>query len=413
MKPKMKPGSARKAGLAPAKKTSLKTLPLPACELILRYLACNFKAVQDFALICKKFSQVALSSQQHWFQLSLLHFSGVLGKTQDLEALQTLNKHNQTQSGVNWLKFFMSHRSLQIRKKREALMAKLGKIFNSNSGDVAYYRTRWEGMGCGFAVIQGKNVTPVPAQNVTFFHTGVCVAIELPEQPKRLPTLQAEMQGSKLDFPPSKTSVLSPGEVSLQEGGGVLACTFTSGEICYAVWNIDYFHLAQRFASYTYPVREDDVDHMFGLRSYYLLVELRHTTRSIQLLTLRNFDLRVSGQTATSSIDCTNESTPLPLDIGFPWKTAAFSEKFQGVCIVDTMLRSEFGDIVWAASRGTKIRPLANKVRMEGEQFALTCEDDKGSLVLSLLKSEAGYEIRKATVTVKLAEVEKMYRHTT
>lgn len=410
MKPKAKPGPIRKAGSVPAKKPSLSSLPLPAYELILQYLACNFKAVQDFARICKKFAAVAKNAQQHWFQLSLLHFAGVIGKSQDLEALQALRRENRTQPGVNWQKFFMTQRQAQIERKRKSLMTKFGKIFCATSGDVAYYRGRWEALGCAFAVVQGKSVYPVPAQNVTFFHAGICVVIELPDQPKRLPTLQAETQGSKLDFPPPKTSVLSPGEVSLHEGAGVLACVYTSGEACYLAWSLNYFLLAQKFANFTYTVREDDLDHMFGLRGYHLIVEIRDANRSIQVLTLRNFDLKAGGSTAVATIDTTNEATPLPLDVGFAWKTAAFSEKFPGVCVMETLLRSEFGDIVWAASRGTKIRPLANKVRLEGEIFALTCEDEKGGVTLSLLKSDTSYEIKKATVTVKLTEIEKLYR---
>ena len=410
MKPKAKPGPARKAGSVPAKKPSLSSLPLPAYELILQYLASNFKAVQDFARVCKKFAAVAKTAQQHWFQLSLLHFAGVLGKSQDLEALQTLSRENRTQPGVNWQKFFLTQRQAQIERKRKSLMTKFRKIFCSNSGDVAYYRGRWETLGCGFTVAQGKSVSPVPAQNVTFFHTGVCVVIELPDQPKRLPTLQAETQGSKLDFPPPKASVLSPGEVSLHEGAGVLACVYTSGEACYLAWNLNYFLLAQRFANFTYAVREDDLDHMFGLRGYHLIVEIRDASRSIQVLTLRNFDLKASGTTAVATVDTTNEATPLPLDVGFAWKTAAFAEKFPGVCVVEALLRSEFGDIVWAASRGSKIRPLASKVRLEGEIYALACEDEKGGVTLSLLKSDTGYAIRKATVSVKLTEIEKLYR---
>jgi hypothetical protein len=410
MKPKAKPGSIRKAGPAPSKKPSIRSLPLPAYELILQYLAYNFKSVQDFALVCKKFSEVARTAQQHWFQLSLLHFAAVLGKSQDVEALQTLRRENKTQPGVDWMRFFMTQKQAQNERKRKLLMTKWGKIFNTNSGDVAYYRKQWEALGCGFAVVQGKSISPIPAQNVTFFHTGICIALELLDQPKRLPTLQAEIQGLKLDFPPPKASVVSPGDVSLHEGAGVLTCVYTSGETCYAAWNVNYFLLAQRFAKFKYPTREDDLDHMFGLRGYDLIIEIRDATCSIQVLTLRNFDLKVSGSAAVATIDCVNEATPLPLDVGFAWRITAFDGKFAGVCVVEALLRSEFGDIVWTASRGTKIRPLANKVRLEGETCALTCEDEKGGLTLSLLKSATGYDIKKAAVTVKLTEIEKMYR---
>lgn len=410
MKPRAKPGPIRKAGPAPSKKPPTCPLPLPACELILQYLATNFKSVQDFALVCKKFAEIARNAQQHWFQLSLLHFAAVLGKSQDVEALQRLRRENKTQPGVDWKKFFMTQKQAQIGRKKKLLMTKWGRIFNTDSGDVTYYRKQWEALGCSFALVQGKSISPVPAQNVTFFYTGICVALELIDQPKRLPTLQAETQGSKLAFPPPTASVITPGEVSLHEATGVLSCVYTSGETCYAAWNVNYFLLAQRFANFKYQIREDDLDHMFGLRGYNLIIEIRDATCSIQVLTLRNFDLKVSGSEATATVDCKNDATPLPLDVGFPWRTTAFNGKFAGVCVVETLLRSEFGDIVWAASRGAKIRPLVSKVRLEGETYALTCEDEKGSATLSLLKSTTGYDIKKAAVTVKLTEIEKMYR---
>ena len=410
MKARGKPGPVRKPGPAPARKLTIKSLPLPAYERILLYVASNFKAVQDFALVCKKFAEVAKGSKQHWFQMSVMHFHPVLAKTHDVEALQSLLREDRVEPSVNWQSFFMTQRQAQIDRKRKSTMTKFGRVFTTNNEESEYYRTRWEPIGCSFVLGTGKNVSVVPAQNVVFFATGLTVTVELPEQPKKIPPLTATSQGEKAEFQCGKTAILCPGDISLQESNGVLSCVYTSGEVCFLSWNLNYFTLAQRLTSFSYPSKEDDLDSQFGLRGYYLLIEVRNCTESYEVLALRNVDLKAAGNVAVASVDCTNRFRPLPMEIGYAWKTTAFSNRFPGVCVVDTLLRSEFGDIVWSGCRGAKIRPQPSKARFDGEVFTLSCEDDRGSVTLTLHKTDSGYDICKAAVSVKLSEIEKLYR---
>ena len=183
--------------------------------------------------------------------------------------------------------------------------------------------------------------------------------------------LDIKVFGSSLTLQPLDYKMIKEGNISLGLNQHAL-CIMINSEIYTEYLLVSYYNITAELSNYKVPIRRDDISSRHGLIDYKFLIEAHNLTQTFGFISKMTLDFEQINEKAVAWIEDLNIGIPKEKMV-INWKSVAFSDKINVVCIFDFILFSEFGDpIFWGASACVLKFEETNSNEGDGYSFSIT-----------------------------------------
>ncbi|CAG9310377.1 unnamed protein product [Blepharisma stoltei] len=381
-------------------------LPHPLISEILHYSIGSNQDLLALCQTCKMLYNLIFQHKSIWASLFLLKFPNSLSKLININTLSNDLSHGIVDQSKDWKNLYLS----QVKKNQEAQIKKLTTQLSKLTLDST----------CGTMEKAMKNVKPkfnwrcgkiridIEPTNVVYFRSGMTVKLSLEQTCNQLGCLEASISNTRfpIKFYSQNEKMLNSGNVHAKKCGNAVCIMLNENDITFMYFTINYMDIIPQLTKYAVKPRRDDIDSNFGMHSYTLGLEIRTPLTSIETIVFRVVDFVPEGNFAifySDELEYKINKNKFVIN----WKTIAFSGKIQDVCIVDCILRSEFGEPVWWISEADKIE-IKERHGYRGDVYSLLLQKDQGEIELFFVDNDA-WELKSIQLRLSLSYISSIF----
>lgn len=380
-------------------------LPSPVFMEILMFSIGNGKELLEISVSCKRMFDFVYKDTRLWLSIYIKHFPKEIKPESELAPLKQRLKDGFKDTSRNWKDLYIASYKKHIEILYENSIKKLAQNFKHNlmqklTGLIKTYNIK-------FTSKNGRNSQKIGKKAINYLGCSIILTVGHDNPVQKMSSLEIEMLGKKLAFAPKTRTGIKEGRVEIENSENSLNI-MVDKDIYTEYWLISYYDIVKSILVYKHPVTFDDISSNFGTRGYSLILDVHNLTESLVYHYERCFDFSAEGSKISGHIEDLKYRIPKEKMI-IKWKSLAFSDKFDNICLVDFVLCSEFGNPLSGGSAGGCLK-LEETNSNDGDGYSLTIIKESVKITLWFRDKIKSFTLIGLNVEFDMSFIESIFK---